>query len=75
MVFKTFLTFACIQCSALMLMFHEVATETRELAVFGGSIVLAIFTLLHVVALRFVSKQFKKCLVLVFNLFRSKKVT
>ena len=39
-----------------MLMFHEVATETRELAVFGGSIVLAIFTLLHVVALRFVSK-------------------
>ena len=56
-VFKILLSFGCILCSVLMVMFHEAETETRELALWFGAIVLAIFTLQHVVALRFVSKQ------------------
>ena len=54
-VFKIFLSFSCILCSSLMMMFHEKSSETRELALFFGATILAIFTLQHVVALRFVS--------------------
>ena len=34
-VFKLLLSFGCVLCSILMVMFHKMPTETRELALLG----------------------------------------
>ena len=52
--FKILLPMGCVLVASIVWMFHEKPTETRELAVFSAALVLALLTMIHVVALRLV---------------------
>ena len=55
--FKILLPFGCILVAAIVWMFHEKTSETRELAVFVAAVILPLFTIFHVIFLRVVSKM------------------
>jgi hypothetical protein len=52
--FKILLPLGCVLVSSVMWMFHEVRTETRELALLAAAILLSLFTIQHIIALRLV---------------------
>ena len=53
--FTILLPMGCFLVASILWMFHEIRTETRELAVFIAALFLTLLTILHVVALRLVS--------------------